>query len=84
MLRRATFEDATVGDAHAQRPQVAPDGARDVVMLAVDVARDHAAEGDELRPRRDWYEESALQAQPIQRVERETGFGTQYARRVET
>ena len=62
----AALDDAPVGHAQAQRRDVRAEAAVHVVVLAVDVGGHHAAEGDELRARRDGQEEAAGQEQPVE------------------
>ena len=69
--RRAALHDAPVGHAHAQARHVRAEAAVDVMVLAVDVGRHHAAQGDELGARRDGQEEAARQEEPVQRRTRE-------------
>ena len=63
LLRRAALDDAVVGEAHAERAHVRAEAAGDVVVPAVHVAGDHAAERDELGARRDRREEAARHEQ---------------------
>ena len=47
----ADLEHPAVGDAHAQGADMLAEAAHHVVVLAVHVGGDHAAESHELRPR---------------------------------
>ena len=88
---RGTARGSTAGEHSTTRPSAtrmrsartcAPKHAVDVVVLAVHVRRDHAAERDELRARRDRREEAARQEQrDAGRAQREAGLGAQHARR---
>src|ERR1019366_1764424 len=57
--RRPALDHAVVGEPHLERPHVLAEAAVPVMVLAVDVARHHAAEGHELRSRRDGREPAA-------------------------
>ena len=73
-----------VGDAQRAARARGAEAAVDVVVLAVDVGGDHAAERHELRARRDRREEAARQEEPVDLAQREPGLGAQHAgRRVE-
>ena len=78
-----------VGDRRARRPSasssviardMAPEGAVGVVVLAVDVAGDRAADGDEPGPRRDRDEPAARHEMPQQLVEADTATDGDRAR----
>ncbi len=56
-----------------------PKRAGHVVVLAVHVGRHHAAQGDELRARRDGAVEAARQQQPVHGPQRQAGLGAQDA-----
>ena len=64
-----TFHDPPVGHAHLEGPHVGSEAAIPMVVLAVDVGRDHAPERHEHRPRRDGWEEAAGKEDPVQLVE---------------
>ena len=63
---RAALDDAAVGDAQLERGDVRAEAAVAVVVLAVDVGGDHAAQRDELGARRDRGEPAARQEQAVQ------------------
>ena len=75
MLASRAVDDAAVGDAQPQRRDVAAEAAVDVVVLAVDVGGDHAAERDELGAGRDRREPAARQERAVQLVERQARLG---------
>ena len=71
LLPGRALDDAAVRHAHAQGEDVAAEAAVAVVVLAVDVGRHHAAQGDELRAGSDGGEEAARQEEAVELEERE-------------
>ncbi len=74
-----TFQHPPVRHAELEAPHVLAKAAVDVMILAVDVGSDHAAQGDELRARRDGHEPAAAQQQAIQGQQRQAGLAPQHA-----
>ena len=74
-----TFQHPPVRHAELEAPDVLAKAAVDVMILAVDVGSDHAAQGDELRARRDGHEPAAAQQQAIQGQQRHAGLAPQHA-----
>ena len=78
----ADLEHAAVGDAHAQRADVLAEAACHVVVLAVHVRGDHAAERHVLRAGRDRAKPSRAEGTPrCNAAQREPGLGAQHAGR---
>ena len=61
-----TFEDPPVGHAELEAAHVLAETAVDVMILAVYVGGDHAAEGDELGAGRDGHEPAAAEEHAVQ------------------
>jgi hypothetical protein len=81
LLARA-FHDAAGAGADHEALHVPADRARDVMVLAVNIGGDHAAQGHVLGAGRDRREEAARQEQPVQLAEQYAGFDVQQAGRV--
>jgi hypothetical protein len=78
------FEDAVVGETHAQRTEMLAEAARAMVVLAVYVGGHHAAQRHRLGPGRDRARPAPGQEQILELREREAGLRAQHAaRRVE-
>ena len=74
------LEDASVGDAHLQRRDVIAEVAVLVLILAVHVRRDHAAECDETRAWRYRREEPPWHEEPVELSQRKTRLGAKRSR----